>query len=437
MRRSQGLATTEHVGSQEIPLRKVRVSVSDGPDRGRCVELADRHLLVGRSEACDLQLVDPTVSGMHVELALVENGVMVRNLGSRNGVQVGVARVEEALVEVPTAILIGRTVLRLHASDDETMRPIAAVQRMGGLQGRSFKMKMVFGLIQQFAHSDATVLVEGATGTGKELAARAIHDQSQRAKGAYEIVDCGAIPAHLMEAELFGCVRGAYTGAVEARAGAFERADGGTVVLDEIGELPLELQPKLLGVIERGQVRRLGDSQTRKVSVRVIATTNRVLAREVQAGRFRQDLYFRLTVLRLAVPPLRDRREDIPLLARELYGSDLELPAAWVRVLEAHDWPGNVRELRNVLERARARAQARPGDVVLDFTPDGGIAIDPIEDARKAFEKDYLRKLLGKSGHNVRRAARLAGLTRQGLYALMARHGLKPSDEPEPGGDSG
>jgi DNA-binding NtrC family response regulator len=428
MRRSQGLATTQQVGLADVPLRKVRVSVSDGPDRGRSIDLGDRHMLVGRSEACDLQLLDPTVSGMHVELALTENGVLVRNLGSRNGVQVGVARVEEAIVELPTSILIGRTVLRLAPGDDETLRPIAAVQRMGGLSGRSFKMKMVFGLVQQFAHSDATVLVEGATGTGKELAARAIHDQSDRKNGPYEIVDCGAIPAHLMEAELFGCVRGAYTGADQARAGVFERADGGTVVLDEIGELPLELQPKLLGVIERGQVRRLGDQQTRKVSVRVIATTNRVLAREVQAARFRQDLYFRLTVLRLAIPPLRDRREDIPLLAREILGEGFEIPAAWLRVLESHDWPGNVRELRNVLERARARASARPGDVVLELSPDGGIAIDPIDDARKAFEKDYLRKLLGKSGHNVRRAARLAGLTRQGLYALMARHGLKPAD---------
>jgi DNA-binding NtrC family response regulator len=429
MRRSQGLATTEQVGAHEIPVRKVRVSVSEGPDRGRLLELGDRHLLIGRSEACDLKLVDPTVSGMHLELALTENGVLVRNLGSRNGVQVGVARVEEAVVEVPTSILIGRTVLRLHPSDDETLRPFAAVQRLGGLSGRSFKMKMVFGLIQQFAASDATVLVEGATGTGKELAARAIHDLSPRKSKPYEIVDCGAIPSHLMEAELFGCVRGAYTGAVESRPGVFERADGGTVVLDEIGELPLDLQPKLLGVIERGQLRRLGDQQTRKVSVRVIATTNRVLAREVQASRFRQDLYFRLTVLRLAIPPLRDRREDVALLAREILGESFELPAAWVRVLEQHEWPGNVRELRNVLERSRARAQARPGDVELELQPDGGDAIDPIDNARKAFERDYLKRLLGQSGHNVRRAARLAGLTRQGLYALLARHGIKAADE--------
>jgi DNA-binding NtrC family response regulator len=433
-RKNHELATTERVGSDtslSVPLRKIRVTVTEGVDRGRTIELADRHLLVGRAEACDLQLTDPTVSAMHVELALAEDGVLVRNLGSRNGVQVGVARVEEAVVEVPTAILLGRTVLGLRPMEDETHRPLAAVQRLGGLVGRSLKMKLAFGLIQQFANSDATVLIEGATGTGKELAARAIHDLSPRKAGPYEIVDCGAIPAHLMEAELFGHARGAYTGADVARPGVFERADGGTVVLDEIGELPLELQPKLLGVLERGQVRRLGDQSPRKVSVRVIATTNRVLAREVQSTRFRQDLYFRLTVLRLALPPLRDRREDVSLLAGDILGEKFPMPGAWLRVLERHEWPGNVRELRNVLERARARAIERPGDVALDITLDGGGPINPLEEARRSFERDYLKHLLARSGDNVRKAAKLAGLTRQGLYALLARHGLRGGNEGE------
>jgi DNA-binding NtrC family response regulator len=426
--KGHSLATTEQISGGlplSVPLQKIRVTVTEGPDRGRVLELGDRHQLIGRSEACDLQLTDPTVSSMHLEIALAEDGVLVRNLGSRNGVQVGVARVEEAVVEVPTAILLGRTVLGLQPTDDQTLRPLAAVQRIGGLVGRSLKMKLVFGLIQQFAGSEATVLIEGATGTGKELAARAIHDRSPRASGPYEIIDCGAIPAHLMEAELFGCARGAYTGADTARAGVFERASGGTVVLDEVGELPLELQPKLLGVIERGVVKRLGEQQPRKVSVRVIATTNRVLAREVQAQRFRQDLYFRLTVLRLALPPLRDRREDVSLLAADILGSSFPLPAAWMRVLERHDWPGNVRELRNVLERARARAGQRPGDVALDLSLDDGRPLDALEDARRTFEREYLTTLLHRAGDNVRRAAKLAGITRQGLYALLARHGLR------------
>jgi DNA-binding NtrC family response regulator len=408
-----------------ISLHKVRVEVVQGPDAGAHLELGTRHVIIGRAPVCDLVLTDTTVSGMHVELALSLNGVLVRNLGSRNGVQIGSATVEEGLVEVGTCVLIGRTVLRLEPMDEGAQVPFAPVQRTGGLVGRSLKMKMIFGLIRQYATSDAPVLIEGATGTGKELAARAIHDLSPRAGGPYEILDCGAIPEHLMEAELFGVVKGAYTGAHETREGIFERASGGTVVLDEIGELPLALQPKLLGVLERGQLRRLGDTSPRKVSVRVVATTNRVLAREVRDARFRQDLYFRLTVLRLTIPALRDRKEDIPLLVEELLGG-ATFPSQWLRVLEEHDWPGNVRELRNVLERARAQAEGggkSRGSIQLLL--DGGPNLEPIEVARKNFEHDYLRALLARAGHNVRKAAQLAGLTRQGLYGLLQRHGLR------------
>jgi transcriptional regulator with PAS, ATPase and Fis domain len=437
---SSGLLTTEQVGSDPgapltLDLKKVRVEVVQGPDRGAQIELGARHVIVGRSPVCDLVLSDTTVSGMHLELALAINGVLVRNLGSRNGVQVGSTAVVEAVVDAATSLVLGRTVLKLEPMLEGTSMPFAAVQRIGGLVGRSLKMKVIFGLIQQCAGTEAPVLIEGATGTGKELAARAIHDLSARAGAPYEIVDCGAIPEHLIEAELFGAAKGADAAAREGRAGVFERAGDGTVVLDEVGALPTALQPKLLALLERGQLRRLGETSTRRVPVRVLATTNRVLAREVRAGRFRPDLYFRLTALRLTIPSLRERKEDIPLLVAELLGTRA-CPPAWLRELEEHDWPGNVRELRNVLERARAQVETGGPLGSIQHLLDNGPSIDPLDIARRQFERDYLRTLLAKAGHNVRRAAQLAGMTRQGLYGLLARNGIRPQGaDPEPDAD--
>jgi DNA-binding NtrC family response regulator len=291
-------------------------------------------------------------------------------------------------------------------------------------------MKMVFGLLRQYAAADAPVLIEGETGTGKELAARAIHDLSARAGGPYEILDCGAVPDHLLEAELFGVERGAYTGAHAARAGIFERATGGTVVLDEVGALPLELQPSLLGVLERGQVRRLGGERPHHTSARVIAITNRLLSREVQAGRFRQDLFFRLSVLRVTIPPLRQRPEDVPLLITEILGSAKQgVSASWLRMLEDHEWPGNVRELKNALLRAQAVASRHGPEAPIDpVLAEDGPALEDLETARRRFEQDYLRSLLAKAGTNIARAARVAGVTRQGLYQLLRRNGLKPRE---------
>jgi DNA-binding NtrC family response regulator len=408
-----------------LHLHKVRAEVVRGPDRGASVEIGAGRIVIGRAPACDLVLSDPTVSALHAELALEPAGVLVRNLGSRNGIHAGGTRIQEGVVDVDTQLLLGKSVICLGALEEQAEVPFSPVRRTGGLLGSTLRMKIVFGLLRQYAASDAPVLIEGETGTGKELAARALHDLSARSGGPYEILDCGAIPDQLIEAELFGVARGAYTGAIAPRPGVFERAASGTVVLDEIGELPLALQPTLLGVLERGQVRRLGDDRIRHVSCRVVATTNRVLAREVQGGRFRQDLYFRLGVLRVTIPPLRDRREDIPLLVDEYLGPHHGFPPSWMRVLVDHDWPGNVRELRNTLVRAQAHASRHGTDGALELVLGGDEpAVEAMEIARRRFEQLYLRALLAKTGQNVARAARLAGLTRQGLYRLLQRNGL-------------
>jgi DNA-binding NtrC family response regulator len=411
-----------------VHLRRIRVDVVEGPDRGMQLVLGADPVLVGRAPQCALMLTDGSVSWLHAELALVVGGVHVRNLGSRNGVQVGSALVEEARIPPGTSILIGRSVLRLTLDESEAELPLAALERFGGLIGRSLVMKMVFGRLQQYADADAPVLIEGAAGTGKLVAARALHDASTRAGGPFVIVDCAAIPRHQMEAELFGVARGAGSGADVPKPGIFEASAGGTVVLDEVAELPSELQPKLLGVIERGQMRRAGESHARKISARVVATTNRVLAREVQAGRFRPDLYFRLNPLRVALPPLGERREDIPLLVEEFLEGGPPLPPAWLKLFAEHDWPGNVRELRNVVERARAQ-RAADGTPAIDIGVGTTAKLPPLQVARQAFEREYLRALLARTGNNIRRAAELAGLTRQGLYGVLARNGLRSGDE--------
>jgi len=428
--RSASLAETDTIGQcsrtpLSLRLNKVRAQVVQGPDRGASVVIDTRHVVIGRTPGCDLVLSDPTVSGMHAELTLEPSGVLVRNLGSRNGIHAGGARIQEGVVDVDAQLLLGRTVIRLEPLEEQTDVPFSPLRRTGGLVGSTLKMKIVFGLLRQYAAVDSPVLIEGETGTGKELAARALHDLSRRAGEPYEILDCGAIPERLIEAELFGVTRGAYTGATSSRPGIFERAGSGTVLLDEICELPRPLQPTLLGAIERGHVRRLGDDTLRPVSCRIVASTNRVLAREVEAGHFRRDLFFRLSVLRLTIPPLRQRKTDIPLLVDEILGPRHGLPPSWVRVLSDYDWPGNVRELRNTLLRAQARARRfgtdGPPELVLG---DDEPPVEDLESARRLFEQAYLRSLLARAGYRVGKAARLAGVTRQGLYRLLRRNGL-------------
>jgi DNA-binding NtrC family response regulator len=302
-------------------------------------------------------------------------------------------------------------------------------------------MRSTFALLERAASVDVTVLLQGETGTGKQVAAEAIHERSSRSAGPFVTVDCGNLPLNLLESELFGHEKGAFTGAAERRIGAFEEADGGTVFLDEIGELPLDTQPKLLRALEERHVRRIGSNRYTDVDVRVIAATNRDLRAEVNAGRFREDLYFRLAVVKVDLPPLRERPEDIPELVRALLEQMRAPPETMARIggddLIAHmkrgPWPGNVRELRNYLQRCIVFEGAPPLEAAEGRTAPGVVdASVPWQEAREwamaRFERAYLEDLMRRNNGVVAQAARAAGLDRVYLHKLLRRHNLRSQD---------
>jgi len=358
----------------------------------------------------------------------------------------------EAILSPASLIRIGATVIRASAVEEAVIVPLSTRERFGSLLGRSVAMREVFAVLERAAPTDATVLIEGETGTGKELAAEAIHQHSARKEGAFVTVDCGAVAAQLIESELFGHVRGAFTGAIADRRGVFEEAHGGTLFLDEIGELPLELQPKLLRALEKREIRRVGASQSRQIDVRVVAATNRDLVMEVNRGAFREDLFYRLAVVRIRLPPLRGRREDIALLAQHFVdcfasGSG-PLSPEMLRALASRPWPGNVRELRNAVQRAIAlsRSPGAPSEQSAEQSlevapPPGGPAAPdmsqlfalPFKDAvgtwTEAFERAYLEHALRVSGGSVSGAARIAGVNRRFVQRAMRRHGMRATDD--------
>ena len=307
----------------------------------------------------------------------------------------------------------------------------------GLLVGQSPAMRKVHSAIASVAQADAAVLITGESGTGKELAAVMIHRASSRKDQPFVEVNAGAVPASLFEAEFFGAKRGAYTDAHESRGGYFKEADGGILFLDEVGEIPWEQQAKLLRVLETGVLRPVGSTKPEKVSVRLVAATNRDLAKMVEEGRFRRDLYFRLSVLPLHLPPLRERLSDVSLLAehfiRQVSSKDeRRLSAGALKALLAHAWPGNVRELKNVVERALVFGRGKileAGDLVLETAAGARPVHGSLEAAKKhnqeQFEKAYLLQVLEDSAWNVSKAAKVAGKDRANFHALMRKHGLK------------
>ncbi len=438
---NQWQLTTEPLRSahrDRVDVRRFKLLVEDGPDRGASFVSVGERVVVGTHETAELRLADRAVSRFHCELVLTSEAVMLSDLGSRNGTTVDSVPVSRAPLRDGATIAIGTTRLRFQLEPDHATIPLAASERFGRMVGVAPATRAVMAQLARLAHVDSTVLLEGETGTGKELAADALHRESRRRDAPLLVVDCGALPADLLEAELFGYEKGAFTGADARRLGVFEAAHGGTVLLDEIGELALALQPKLLRVLERREVKRLGENQYRPVDVRVIAATNRDLRAEVNAQRFRSDLYYRLAVVQVRLPALRERAADLPLLVDAIL-ADLGLAdhpiAATLRTedaraqLAAHAWPGNVRELRNYLERCVAlRAPVPPGVDPVAVAPDAG-APTPLKTAReralRVFEHSYLSELLARSGGNISDAARMAGVDRVHLYRLLWKHGLK------------
>ncbi|MGC4121327.1 MAG: sigma 54-interacting transcriptional regulator [Myxococcales bacterium] len=354
-------------GDERLLVRSAKIEVIAGPDRGLSAALRAGALVVGSGAGSDLLLSDRSVSSRHLEIQAAGDGYLLRDLGSTNGTAIGDLKVQAATVAGPVEIALGRTRLRFTPGSEQESFPLSPRESFGSLLGKSPSMRRCFALLERAAQTDSSVLLEGESGTGKEVAAESVHQASPRAGGPFVVVDCGAIAPNLVESELFGHEKGAFTGAVGTRVGAFEQADGGTLFLDEIGELPLEMQPKLLRFLEKREVRRVGGSSARSVNVRVVAATLRRLEERVSEGAFRQDLFFRLAVLRVELPPLRRRREDVPLLALALarkLRKDVD-PAAWLpektlQVLQSYDWPGNVRELRNVIERLAAVPELGP-----------------------------------------------------------------------------
>jgi DNA-binding NtrC family response regulator len=428
-----GGPTQVHLERMQPTVRRLRVRLVEGPDRDRVVEHYGERVGVGTSPANELTLTDPTVSHYHLELRC-EDGVRVKDLGSRNGTYIGDVRINEVVVPVGTRLRLGRTVLAvLDATIAPPSEPLPPVN-VPGLVAASPTMQDIGRTIARLAQSNVAVLVQGETGTGKEMVARAIHEASPRAKRPFVVVDPGALPATLVASQLFGHERGAFTGAERRQEGAFEMAHGGSIFLDEIGELPLAVQPALLGVLERRSFRRLGGKEDIQVDVRVISATHRDLRAEANQGSFRADLYFRLAVARIEIPPLRERTEDIaPLVAHfaaDISGSQaFPFSEATMAALRAHRWSGNVRELRNVVESALAMGSINLNGLAEPVAAPMGAVMPAYRaaraDALAAFERTYLRKLIDAAGGNASAAARTANMDRPYLLSLLRRHGLR------------
>ena len=431
--------------------RSFRLRVVAGPDQGKEHMLDEGTTMVGTHADNDLVLTDATVSRYHLEIRVRRDGIEVRDLETTNGTKHGGAR-------IGSVVLTGAARLRLGKHTEMDVEPVDTSielgewpgDRFGDVLGTTQPMKRLFSLLAKAAPTEATILLQGETGTGKEAIAEAVHRHSRRNKGPFVVVDCGSIPHELIASELFGHAKGSFTGAGADKQGLIEAANHGTLFLDEIGELALDLQPQLLRVLDRRQVRRVGETQSVDVDIRVIAATHRDLRAMVRAGQFREDLYYRLAVVATQVPPLRDRKADIPALATWFAekmgrGSFAQSPAL-IEQLQRHDWPGNVRELRNVVERALSLGDAALADLgegsrasspaVLaseDTQPkrqsDPAVLELPFKEAKaqlvEAFERDYLTALLERHHGNISRAASEAGIDRNYIHRLVKKYGLE------------
>jgi transcriptional regulator with PAS, ATPase and Fis domain len=412
---------------------KVLIRMTSGADAGANIETAGQRVRIGTASDNDLVLTDQSVSRHHCELEPTPHGMRVIDLASTNGVLLGSVRLSDAVVPGDVRLMLGDAQISVRWLDETVDREQLAGDRFGDVLGSSDRMRELFADLERIATTDVTLLLEGETGTGKDLIAESVHGLSRRCSGPFVLFDGGAAAPGIIESELFGHERGAFTGALATHIGVFEQAHGGTLFLDEIGELPLEMQPKLLRLLEKRQLKRVGGRDVIDVDVRIVAATNRNLRTEMQRGRFREDLYYRLAGAHVRVPPLRDRLDDLELLVGHFLAQhspprDLaSLPPDVWAMFRAHRWPGNVRELKNAVERLAVMPDeplTASGDEV-DAGP------RPLRMARgaasDAFERAYLERVLAATGGNVTHAAALAEVSRQMIQKLMRKHGLGES----------
>ncbi len=412
-------------GSRPRPTALV-LEVTDGPSR-ETYRLEAGSICVGSQSGCDWVLKDPAISRRHASIELHAGGVRVRDLGSRNGVYYLGARITDAQVPVGSAMQLGRSTIRVRPLVDE--EPVSPNTKLGDLVAASVPMRKVFAQVERVAPLDVNVVLQGESGVGKSSLVRVIHQRSGR-KGPLVEFGCAGANAELIESELFGHVRGAFSGAHADRTGLFEAARGGTLVLEEVSELPRELQPKLLRVLESGEFRRVGDGEVRTTDARVVSTSQRSMETEVAAGRLRSDLYFRLMGVLILVPPLRARPEDVSVLVDHFVaqlGSRVPLAPGTLAAMQCDAWPGNVRELKNGVERVlnfgATRAPAA-GEEVAEST-DGLTFSAARQKVLDAFEKDFLLSLLERHDKKIAPAAAAAGISRSQFYRLLERHGIK------------
>lgn len=425
-------------GLETLPGTARRRAYVEYVSEGRKTRVAvDEDRVIGSSPDADITVSDRTVSRLHCELLPRDDGVWVHDLGSRNGTYIDGVQIREACLKPRQVLRVGETDIVFDHESEATPVDLWPLDRFDAMYGRSVLMREAFARMHRYAQSTAPVLLQGETGTGKELAAAAIHRMSERHDTPMVIVDCGSIPDTLIESELFGHVRGAFTGAVGDREGAIEAAHGGTLFLDEVGELPLAMQPKLLRFLESGTVRRVGETRSRSVDVRVISATHRALRTMVNRGTFREDLYFRLAVLPTTIPALRERAEDIEGLVGQFVGEAKGpvLSPDQLRELSARSWDGNVRELRNFVHRLKALGAAEAFEMMPSETisladhdfPDVPLDV-PFKNLRENWnnhlEREYIGRLLEKHRHNVTAVAQAAGIDRTYVHRLMKKHGL-------------
>lgn len=425
---------------------------------------------IGAMDDNDIVLDDDTVSRYHCRIYQDDDAYLVSDQGSTNGTFVNRVRVRDAFLKPGCTITLGKTDLRFHILDERLEITPSNREAFGDIVGKSVAIRETFGVLEKIAPTNVTVVIEGETGTGKEVVAKTVHHFSQRKTAPFIVFDCGAVPENLIESELFGHEKGSFTGAIMTRQGLFELAQGGTIFLDELGELSLELQPKLLRVLEQREIRRVGSNKPIKVDVRVVAATNRNLEEEVKAGRFREDLFYRLSVVRIQLPPLRERREDLALLVKHFLrnsafnkSSEGEMKIKGITrdaldSLLSYHWPGNVRELLNVIERACSFAEeeyihpedlpehisglgiikrrATPDQTTAERSPNrpGKAELErTFKDAKEewvaAFEKDYITHLLRKNNANISHAAREADIDRKYFRKLMKKYEIEGNDD--------